>query len=146
MGPLLTRKVIGQCREAREAARRDEFDAGKFREALEELRVEVHRTLDQLREVSFAEHAARRLFRRTVDCFTGVCGCAVVGIDASALAATAGILGPWSAISGAVGCAMMGQAITDLSDAGRGLTAAGRGLTAWHWLKRFCHRVVYGVR
>jgi hypothetical protein len=69
-GKSLIDKIIGQCWEAREAARRGEFDADTLRDALGELRHEVRRALNELREDIFDERAARRLFRRLMGCFT----------------------------------------------------------------------------
>lgn len=108
--PLLIEVILQYCREAREEARRAEFDANKFHTELGELREEMR----QLR-TEFSKRGGRRLFQRLMDCFYGVCGCALVGLDASAFAASLGLAAASSAVSGAVGSAIVGLAITKLS-------------------------------
>jgi hypothetical protein len=80
-------------------------------EVYEEERAEVEREREEgeLRPVD-----AHRL----ASVLKGVCGCVLVGLDASSLAPTVGLSASGSAVSIAVGGAIVGQAITELSRAG----------------------------
>jgi hypothetical protein len=118
MDPEVTEAIINRCRVDRKAPRRGEFDANTFSGALEELRLAVCGVLAELREASFDQPPQDQMFRRLGSVFTGVCGCVVVGLDASSLAVSVGLSAPGSAVSIAVGGAIVGQALTDLS--GRG--------------------------
>lgn len=114
----LTEEIIGRCREARKSTRQGKFDTNAFSGALEELRVAVCGVLVDLRKEMLDQPPAHQLFGRLAAVLKGLCGCVVVGLDASRLAATAGLSDAGSAVSIAVGTAIVGQAITDLS--GRG--------------------------
>jgi hypothetical protein len=110
--------IVDRCREARKATRQGEFDANAFSDALEELRFAVCSVLAELREDTFDQPPKDQLSRRLAAVFKGVCGCVVVGLNASSLASTVGLNTAGSAVSIAVGGAIVGQAITDLSGAG----------------------------
>lgn len=119
----LTTVILQQCREEREAARRGEFNVFahlRFRVALEELRNAVCSVLSELRYATFDPQPPRRRYRRLVACFKGVCGCVVVGLDASALAGTIGLSTAGSAVSIAVGAAVVDHALSDLRAAAPG--------------------------
>jgi hypothetical protein len=118
MDPGITDSIINRCRAARKAPRRGEFDANAFSDALEELRIVVCEVLADLREESFHQLSQRQMFRRLMSVFMGVCGCVVVGLDASSLAPTVGLSAAGSTISVAVGGAIVSQAITNLSGIG----------------------------
>lgn len=113
--PSLIELILKRCRETREAARRSEFDAEKFRGALGQLRDEVCGALTELRRATSDQRLPRRRLRA---CLIGVSGCVVVGLDASMLAATSGLSAAGSAVSIAVGGAILSQAITDASAGG----------------------------
>jgi len=111
-GPL-TEEIIRRCREAREAARRGEFDAREFGAALEETRSAICNTLAELQRAAEDERRRRRLARRISSSFTILCGCVVVGLDASILTTTAGLTAAGAAVSGAVGGAIVGQGVSE---------------------------------
>lgn len=115
--PSLTAVILHQCREAREAARRGEFNGYRFRRALEELRDEVCSVLTELRAITFLPAPPRPQYPRLVACFKGVCGCVIVGLDASSLAPTIGLTAAGSAVSIAVGAAIVDHALADLRSA-----------------------------
>jgi hypothetical protein len=141
--------IVRYCREAREGARQGELDADTFRAALEKLGNQVCKLLEpsvtrgggnrESRHRSRADHA--RLRAKHADqvaatqlqaCLKGVCGCVIVGLDASTLAATVGLSAAGSAVSIALGGAIVGQAITELLAAQR----HGRiWLAAWYRLR-----------
>jgi hypothetical protein len=110
----LTEEIIRRCREAREAARRGEFDAQEFEAALEDARSAICSTLAELQRAAADERRRRRLARRISSGFTILCGCVVVGLDASVLTLTAGLSAAGAAASGAVGSAIVGQGISEL--------------------------------
>jgi hypothetical protein len=112
--PSLTTAILQQCREARAAARQGEFNAFRFRNALEELRETVCAEYLELRGATSDPGPSGRRYRRLAACFKGVCGCVVVGLDASALAATIGLTAAGSAVSIAVGAAVVDHALGDL--------------------------------
>jgi hypothetical protein len=114
----LTEEIIGRCREARTATRRGKFDANRFSNALEELRLAVCGVLAELRETTHDQPPPDQLPLRLVAVLKGVCGCVIVGLDASSLAPAVHLSDAGSAVSIAVGGAIVGQAITDLSGAG----------------------------
>jgi hypothetical protein len=110
----LTAVILRRCREARAAAMQGEFNAFRFRDALEELRYAVCSALAELRYATFDPRPLSRRHRRLVACFKGVCGCVVVGLDASALAGTIGLSAAGSAVSIAIGAAVVDHALGDL--------------------------------
>jgi hypothetical protein len=114
----VTEGLINQCRTAREAPRRGKFNANAFSGTLEELRRAVCGILAELREVAHDEPSQHQLSRRLTSVFKGVCGCVLVGVDASTLAPTVGLSAAGSAVSIAVGGAIVGQTISDLSGTG----------------------------
>jgi hypothetical protein len=116
--PELTEAIIVRCREARKATRQDRFDANSFSGALEELRLAVCGVLAQLRGATVDQPPLSRVSQRLTPVLKGICGCVVVGLDASILAPTVGLSAAGSAVSIAVGGAIVGQAITDLSGTG----------------------------
>jgi hypothetical protein len=116
--PLLIALILSRCRETREAARRSEFDAEMFRGALGQLRDEVCGALTDLRRATSYLRPLRPLYRRLLACLIGVSGCVVVGLNASMLATTTGLSVAGSAVSIAVGGAILSQAITDSSAGG----------------------------
>lgn len=107
--------IIGRCREAREPVRRGNFDPNAFTAALGDLRLEVCGVLAELLRATLAQRPPDQPSQRLAAVLKGVCGCVVVGLDASALASTVGLTAAGSAVSIAVGTAMVGQAITDFS-------------------------------
>jgi hypothetical protein len=113
--PALADAIIGRCLQAREATRHGKFDANAFSGALEELRLRVCGVLGELRETAFDQPSQRQMPRRLASVLNGVFGCVVVGLDASTLAATVGLSTAGSAVSIAVGGAIVSQAIADLS-------------------------------
>ncbi len=112
--PGLTEDIISRCREARKATRQGKFDANAFRGALEELRHAVCDVFADLREPTFDQPPPHQLPRRLWSVLTGVCGCVVVALDYSSLAATVGLSAAGSQVSVAVGSGIVGKAITDL--------------------------------
>ena len=110
--------LINQCRTARGATRRGKFNADAFNGTLEELRRAVCGILAELREAALDEASQRQMSGRLMSVFKGVCGCVLVGVDASSLAPTVGLSAAGSAVSIAVGSAIVGQAISDLSRTG----------------------------
>lgn len=114
----VTEALIDQCRAARKAPRRGKFNADAFSGALEELRLAVCSILAELRKATFDEHSQHQMSRHLASVFKGFCGCVLVGVDASSLAPTVGLSAAGSAVSIAVGSAIVGQAITELSGAG----------------------------
>jgi hypothetical protein len=119
----LVEVIIQQCRDAREKAGRDEVNTNQFRDALEELRDAVCTALAELRGSSFSQSPRRTLQRRLTACFEGVCGGVIVGLDATALAVSIGLSAAGSAVSGALGAAIVGDAIANLRAAGSAGTA-----------------------
>ena len=118
MDPGVAGALIGQCRVTRKVTRRGKFDTDAFNSSLAELRLAVCGILAELREATFDQPAQRQTFRRLMSIFKGTCGCAVVGLDASSLARTVGLTEAGSAVSIAVGGAIVGQAVTELSGTG----------------------------
>jgi hypothetical protein len=119
--PRLTEEIIGRCREARKVTRRGRFGANAFSSALEELRLLACDVLAELRKTTFDQPPPDQLPRRLASVLKGVCGCVIVGLDASEslrLAPNVGLSDAGSAVSIAVGGAIVTQAITDLSGAG----------------------------
>lgn len=124
--PELTEAIIDRCREARKSTRHGKLGAIAFSRALEELRLAVCDVLAELRKDTFDQQPSEdqlsrpedQLSRRLAAVLKGVCGCVVVGLDASSLAPTVGLSAPGSAVSIAIGGAIVGQAITDLSGTG----------------------------
>jgi hypothetical protein len=114
----VTEALIDQCRTARKAPRRGKFNADAFSLALEELRLAVCSVLAELREATFDEPSQHQMFRHLASVFKGVCGCVLVGADASSMAPIVRLSTPGSAVSIAVGSAIVGQAITELSGTG----------------------------
>ena len=114
----LTMSILQQCRDMREAARRGEFSAFTFRSALEVLRDAVCGVLNELPDSATSQRPPRRLHRRLRACYAGVCGCLIVGLDASAFAASVGLTAAGTAVSAAVGAAIVDHAIGDLRAAG----------------------------
>lgn len=112
----LTAVILHQCREARETARPGEFNSSRFRGALEELSDEVCSVLAELRATTFLPPPRPR-YRRLLACFKGVCGCVIVGLDASSLAPTIGLSAAGSAVSIAIGSAVVDHALADLRSA-----------------------------
>lgn len=121
--PSLVEVIIQQCRDARVKTGGDEVDTNQFRDALEELRDAVCRALAELRGSSFSQPPRRILQRRLMACFEGVCGGVIVGLDATALAVSIGLSAAGSAVSGALGAAIVGDAIANLRAAGSAGTA-----------------------
>lgn len=116
--PGLAEAIIGRCREARKATRYSKFDANAFGGALEELRLAVCGVLGELRETSPNQPPPPQASGRLTSVLKGLGGCVVVGLDASSLAATVRLTAAGSAVSIAVGGAIVGQAITELSGTG----------------------------
>lgn len=116
--PSLTDDIIRRCREARKATRHGKFDANAFSGALEELRLAVCGLLADLREPTFDQPPPHQLPRRLASVLTGVCGCVVVALDYSSLAASVQLSAAGSQVSVAVGSGIIAKAITDLSGAG----------------------------
>lgn len=124
----LVEAIVGRCRETREAARQGKFNANAFRDTLGELRFAVCGVLAELRKATFDQRPPEQLSRRLMAVVKGVSGCVVVGLDASPLVAVA--LSPaGSAVSIAVGCAIVSDAFNDLK-------GAGRHRRMWSW-RRF---------
>lgn len=107
--------IIGRCRDTREAGRHGRFDAKVFGNSLEELRLVVCGTLADMRKSTLDQRRQEQLFRRLAAVRAGIFGCVVVGLDASSLIATVGLSAAGGAVSMAVGGAIIGQAINDLS-------------------------------
>jgi len=118
MDPGVAAALINQCRLARKVTRRGKFDADAFNNSMEELRLAVCGILAELREAASVQPAQHQTFQRLAWIFKGVCGCVIVGLDASSLAPTVGLSASGSAVSIAVGGAIVGQTITDLSGIG----------------------------
>ncbi len=118
MDPGIANSLIDQCRLTRKVTRRGKFDADAFSNSLEELRLAVCEILAELREATFTQPAQHKIFQRLAWVFKGVCGCVIVGLDASSIASTVGLSVPGSAVSIAVGGAIVGQALTDLPGTG----------------------------
>ncbi len=116
--PSLVAVIIQRCQEGREKASRDELDVNQFSSALEELRDAVCGTLAELRESTFQQPSPNRLHRRLIASFEGVCGGVIVGLDATALAVSIGLSTAGSAVSGALGAAIVGDAIAALRATG----------------------------
>ncbi len=114
----LTEAIIGQCREARKATRRGKFDAYAFNGALLQLRHAVCGVFTELRAETFVQPPPYQPSHRLASVLKGVCGCVLVGLDASTLAPAVGLTAAGSAVSIAVGGAIVGQAYTELSGAG----------------------------
>jgi hypothetical protein len=123
--PEMTEAIIDRCREVRKSTRHGKFGATAFSRALEELRLAVCDVLAELRKDTFDQppedqlsRPEDQLSRRLAAVLKGVFGCVVVGLDASSLAPTVGLSAAGSAVSIAVGSAIVGQASTDLSGTG----------------------------
>lgn len=133
--PSLTDRILQRCRETREAVRPDKFNAGRFHLALVDLRDQVCRVLTELLRTTFDQRPPSRLSQRLRACFIGVCGCVVVGLDASMLAPTTGLSEAGSAASVAVGGAILSQAIADISGGGLFMRHL-RESSLWGWWRR----------
>jgi hypothetical protein len=116
--PSLVAVMIQRCQDGREMASRRELDIDQFRYALEELRDAVCETLAELRRSTFQQPSPNRLRRRLIASFEGVCGGVLVGLDATALAVSVGLSTAGSAVSGALGAAIVGDAIAALRATG----------------------------
>ncbi len=114
----LTEAIIAQCREARKSTRHGKFDAYAFNGALLQLRIEVCGVFAQLQRPTFDQPPPHQQSHRLASVLKGAGGCVVVGLDASILAPTVGLSAAGAAVSIAVGGAIVGQAITELSGAG----------------------------
>jgi hypothetical protein len=136
---LLITAILDQCRGVQQAARQGSFNPLGFR-ALEDLRHAACGVLADLRDAAhgygppgwpppgLAPPGGLSLpplpppgsspipsrYPRLKACFKGVCGCVVVGLDASALAGTLGLTAAGSAVSIAVGAAIVDNALSDL--------------------------------
>jgi hypothetical protein len=132
--------ILDECRGGQQAARRGSFNPLGFR-ALEDLRHAACRVLAELRDAAddngppgwpppgwappgwapprrplplSPTPPKQSRYPRLKACFKGVCGCVVVGLDASALAGTLGLSAAGSAVSIAVGAAIVDNALSDL--------------------------------
>jgi hypothetical protein len=123
--------IIRRCRDAREGARRGRFDARAFGYALEELRLVVCGVLADMRKATLDQDRQEQMFRRLAAIRVGVFGSVVVGLDGSSLIATVGLSAAGAAVSIAIGGAMVGQAINELS-------ATGQHRRSWltRWFRR----------
>lgn len=132
---LLITAILDQCRGVQQAARQGSFNPLGFR-ALEDLRHAACRVLAELRDAAHGygppgwpppgwappgwppplppTPSKHSRYPRLKACFKGVCGCVVVGLDASALAGTLGLTAAGSAVSIAVGAAIVDNALSDL--------------------------------
>ena len=139
---LLITAILDQCRGVQQAARQGSFSPLGF-PALEDLRHAACRVLAELGDAAHGygppgwpppgwappstldlpplpptpppgSPPIRSRYPRLKACFKGVCGCVVVGLDASALAGTLGITTAGSAVSIALGAAIVDNALSDL--------------------------------
>lgn len=97
----LVARIIGELREASDAARRGQFDLTAFSEALDAARTTTCEIWAELRAGAKDETRIRN--RRLRACLQIVCGAAVVGLDASVLTATVGLSAAGMAVSGLLG-------------------------------------------
>jgi hypothetical protein len=116
--PSLAAAIIQRCQDGREGASRSEFNTIQFSSALEELRDAVCGILAELRGSIFQQSSPNRLRRRLRASFEGVCGGVIVGLDATALAVSIGLSTAGSAVSGALGAAIVADAIAALRATG----------------------------
>jgi hypothetical protein len=121
--------IVRRCWDARDVARHAKFDAGEFGTALMGLRLAVCRALTEMRKTSLDRQRQQEQSRRLAAVRKGIFGCVLVGLDASSLPATVGLSAAGSAVSIALGGAIVGQAVNDLSTTGG--HRAFRGFWLW---------------